>query len=192
MKMSIDKKNNSVTFLVNTNVYSKGIIYKACYVFIDRMYIFLDVSSKKNELNVTLKGKATLTKGDIGKMEGEFLNELLNSMVRESISKQNQKVLEQIVGGAMAASLGLENVKEADEQEDCAQCDSDEAKEIEEAVAALRLELSEIESSGDYEGDTLGIREIFSGESKTKPSPVKKAAKQTVNKKKNNGKGKEK
>lgn len=164
MKTTIDQKNNAVIFPLSLDVYAKQVIYKACYVFIDRMYIFLE-TGKKNELVVTLKGKETLKKNDLVKLEGEFRNEMLNSLVRESISKRNQKILEQIVGGAMGAALGI--------NESLPQQNDDEAREIEEAVAALKIQLAEIESGSDYENDDLGIRQISSSENKKKKTRKK-------------------
>ncbi len=180
MKSSIDPKNNAVTFPVNTKLYSKEVVYKACYVFIDRMYIFLDVSPKKDVISVTLEGKSTLTKKGIEKLEGEFVNELLNSLVRENVSKRNQKVLEQIVGGAMGAALGLRGTND-ETATGQSSSDADETKEIEAAVEALRLELEAIDAEDDYEGDVLGIRTVVvTPVVAEKPSKKKTASPKTV------------
>lgn len=154
MKIAIDQKNNAIIFSVNTKIYSKDVVYKACYVFIDKMYIFLNVSDKKEVLLVTLKGKESLSKKEIEKLEGEFMNELLNSLVRENVSKRNQKVLEQIVGGAMGAALGIGDLKvgNIDEKKNSTNVVIDE-QEIEATIAALRKELEEIDSGGDFKFD---------------------------------------
>lgn len=157
--MAINSKNDSVLFSVSTRIYSKDIIYKACYVFIDKMYIFLDISDKKDAILVTLRGKAPLLKNELEKLKGEFMNELLNCLVRENVSKRNQKILEQIVGGAMGAALGIQ--KDADESgNDDSIRDLKDDKGIEDAVAALRKELEAIDIEDDYESDALGIRNI--------------------------------
>ncbi|NTW27388.1 MAG: His-Xaa-Ser system protein HxsD [Candidatus Moranbacteria bacterium] len=178
MKASIDLKNNSISFEVSTKIYSKDIIYKACYVFIDRMYVLLDIPNKKDVILVTLKGKASLVKKDLEKMEGEFMNELLNSLVRENISKRNQKVLEQIVGGAMGAALGAGNMQNDDKlkSDGCNDnCDDNiESKEIEDAVAALRKELEAFEIGDDYESDALGIRDVQKSDVGNKKNKEKK------------------
>ena len=158
MQTSIDQKNSAIIFLVNTKIYSKEVVYKACYVFIDRLYILLDVSAKKDSLQVTLKGKTTLPKKELEKLEGEFMNELLNSLVRENVSKRNQKVLEQIVGGAMGAALGIKGMESAEAFDGKEKID--ESKEIEASIAALRKELEIIDVEDSYEKDTLGIMEI--------------------------------
>jgi len=191
MKTSVDTKNNSVTFSVSTKIYPKEVVYKACYVFIDRMYILLDIPGKNRDvISVTLKGKTTLTKKGIGKLEGEFMNELLNSLVRENVSKRNRKVREQIVGGAMGAALGVSDPN-AGETGDIFQAEAgrDEAKEIEAAVEALRREREAIDTEDDYEKDMLGIRTVVAesavldgADSPKVAKPKTKAAKQSQKK----------
>lgn len=179
MKTTFDVKNNSLTFLVNTKIYPKEVLYKACYAFIDKAYLFLEVANQKDFLAVSLKGKTALSKKEVEKLTGEFGNELLNCLVRENVSKRNQKVLEQIVGGAMGAALGIggvENESEAGCEENCdCETDKNEEREIEAAVEALRKELEAMEVEDDYENDTLGIREIVAveevGQKKVSPKP---------------------
>ena len=86
------------------------------------------------------------------------MNELLNSLVRENVSKRNQKVLEQIVGGAMGAALGIKGMESAEAFDGKEKID--ESKEIEASIAALRKELEIIDVEDSYEKDTLGIMEI--------------------------------
>ncbi len=186
--MAINSKNDSVLFSVSTRIYSKDIIYKACYVFIDKMYIFLDISDKKDAILVTLRGKAPLLKNELEKLKGEFMNELLNSLIRENVSKRNQKILEQIVGGAMGAALGIQKRAEASEKENDDNLKDDE--DIEAAVAALRKELDAIEIEDDYEADALGIRNIAMEETNVGKAALSPSLGKQNNKKKNNGKKK--
>ncbi|PJB99424.1 MAG: His-Xaa-Ser system protein HxsD, partial [Candidatus Nealsonbacteria bacterium CG_4_9_14_0_8_um_filter_35_12] len=90
---SINLENNEIIFSLNTKIYPQEIIYKTCYTFIDRMYVYLD-SLKKNEIIVSLKSKEKLTKKQPESLKDEFLNELLNILIREAVSKKNQKFLE--------------------------------------------------------------------------------------------------
>lgn len=195
MKASINQKNNSIIFSVDAKIYSKDVIYKACYVFIDRMYIFLNTSGKRDTIEVTLKGKSTLSKKNIEKLEGEFMNELLNCLVRENVSKRNQKVLEQIVGGAMGSALGINDIAGDEYRQDNENEERiGEDMEIERAVENLRKELEAIEAEDDYEGDMLGIRNIISVSEVTdnkKKTPAKSLARKNKQaKKKSNAKRK--
>jgi His-Xaa-Ser system protein HxsD len=150
MKNKITAAENGIIFSLSTKIYPSEIIYKACYVFIDRMYIYLD-NPKKSEIQVRLKGKRELSAKELEKLKGEFSNELLNTILRESVAKRNQKILEYIVGGAINASLEKEQPAEAKESQD----DLD----IEKEIAAIRKEL-ETMGSADYDEDPLGIKTI--------------------------------
>jgi len=173
MKPSIDSKNNAVTFSVSTKIYSKDVVYKACYVFIDRMYVFLGLPAKKDAISVTLKGKSALTRKGIERLEGEFMNELLNALVRENVSKRNQKVLEQIVGGAMGAALGIHGPQTEVPVQTTPWNLKDDA-EIENAIQALRRELETIDTEDDYESDALGIRTVVVESAAPEPPSRKK------------------
>ncbi len=184
MKTTIAKEDNSLTFQISLAIYPKDVIYKACYALIDKMYIFLDISTKKDFIKVTLRGKDALTKEALEKLEGEFSNELLNCLVRENISKRNQKILEQIVGGAMGAALGagdLEGDNDSFSKNEI--FGADESRDIEDAVEALRKELEAIEAEDDYEKDALGIRNIVIDK---KDTPVEKKKNISPNKTKRN------
>ena len=69
-----DKKTDSITISLNTEIYPLDVIYSAAYVFIDKAYVFLD-GNPEEEILVTLTAKEG---GDILKIEGDFKNELLH------------------------------------------------------------------------------------------------------------------
>ncbi|PIP18801.1 MAG: His-Xaa-Ser system protein HxsD [Candidatus Omnitrophica bacterium CG23_combo_of_CG06-09_8_20_14_all_41_10] len=118
MKHKILKDQNKVIFSVNPNLYSLEAVYGACYVFIDRTYIFLDGDPQK-EIKVFIKGKDKLSLKAFNNLVGEFQNELLNYALRERINKNNRKIREYIVGRALfSASDLLPEEKTYDYQKD--------------------------------------------------------------------------
>lgn len=100
MEYTILKKRNTVLFKVNPKLYSLKTIYGACYVFINKVYIFLDGNPKK-EIKVSMKGKEKLTGKKLEVLAGEFQNELLNYALREKINRSNKKIRELIFGKAL-------------------------------------------------------------------------------------------
>ncbi|MBU4216572.1 His-Xaa-Ser system protein HxsD [Candidatus Parcubacteria bacterium] len=149
MKIKMKIENNEISFNVKTSVYSQAIIMKTCYVFIDRVYVYLDKPSK-DEILVVLKGKDILSKKDLEKIKGEFSNELLNTILREDLVKQNKKVIEYIVGGAISAALEKKEPINND----------NEVMDVEKEIEALKKELEKIDG-GDYESDSLNIKKII-------------------------------
>ena len=160
-KMTVEK--DGIVFSLRTKIYPPEIIYKTCYVFIDRMYIYLD-DPKKGEIQVRLKGKKDLNAKDLEKLKGEFSNELLNTILRESVAKRNQKVLEYIVGGAINASLE----KAAPEE----RLENPEDLDIEREIAAIKKELEAMDGA-DYKNDSLGIRKLAAPRKKNKKKPAR-------------------
>ncbi len=104
--MNKAKKNNGdVKFVLDLGAYPLKAIYQACYVFLDRAYIFIDSPSSRT-VQVFLKGKKRLSQKQFKNLRGEFLNELLNSALRLEIAKRNRKIREAIIGQALISALG--------------------------------------------------------------------------------------
>ncbi len=127
-KIKIDKKENKIVVSINPKLYSLEAIYGAAYVFLDRAYVFLD-GDPKSEVFVSIKGKKKVTEENLKEMGGEFFNELLNCGLRYSISKNNKKLREYILGAclfgasgrkttSLSHSEGLEEEREGDWGED--------------------------------------------------------------------------
>lgn len=136
---------NEIIFEINTKIYPKEVIYKTCYVFIDKAFVYLDII-KKDLIEVSLKGKENLNKKQLENIRGEFFNELLNSLLREKVSQKNQKIVEYIVGGAITASLPKKEEKKED-------------FDLDQEIEKLKKELESIED-GDFENDSLDIKKI--------------------------------
>lgn len=106
-KSEINIKENQIVFRLNSKNYPLEAILNAAYVFIDRVYVYLDGEPEK-EICISLKGKNKLGKIQLEALRGEFLNELLNFLVRTQIAKRNKKIREFIVGSALIHSMGMD------------------------------------------------------------------------------------
>ena len=103
-KVEIREKDNQIIFSLNAKFYSLEAVCAAAYVFIDRAYVFLDGDPKK-VIEVSLKGKAKLSKVELEGLRGEFLNELLDYILRIQISQKNQKIREYIVASILLSAI---------------------------------------------------------------------------------------
>jgi len=95
-------KQISITFIVDTNIYSMEAVYAASYAFIDKAYVYLS-GDPRSVVKIRLKPKV---KGDFYFTRGEFMNELLNAALRVRISERNKQVREYIVGTALLGATG--------------------------------------------------------------------------------------
>lgn len=81
---------------VNENMYSKDIVLKACFTFIDKYYFAID---KQNEyFIISIESKEA--KED-GKISGQFWNELLEQECKAIVSTENKNVRELILTRAL-------------------------------------------------------------------------------------------
>ena len=109
-KFKIEEKENKIIITVNPLLYSLEVVYSAAYTFIDKVYLFLEESTK-NQIAINIKGKEKLTKKRLEDLAGEFCNELLNCALRDKISKNNQKIREQIIARALFSAEETSNGK---------------------------------------------------------------------------------
>lgn len=100
--------NNTLRFSFNLKDYPLEALYGAAYVFLDKVYLFLD-SKSKNKIDVSLKGKKKLNIKQLEKLKGEFLNELFNYTVRIKMTKSNRKIREFIIGQALVSAYGSDD-----------------------------------------------------------------------------------
>ncbi len=105
-KTKIKQEDNEIIFWLKAENYPMEAIYATAYVFVDRLYVYLDGKAGK-EIKISLKGKKEMKKKELVALQGEFLNELLNYLIRVEIAKRNKKIRELIVGSTLVS--GLEN-----------------------------------------------------------------------------------
>lgn len=91
--------------ILKEKLYPLEAILNACYSFLDQAYIYLDDKQNDGNISVVLKSKKRITKNGLKSLEGEFMNEVLQAVLRYQISKNNRKIRELIIGRALYSSL---------------------------------------------------------------------------------------
>ncbi len=91
---------------LDKKIYPLEVIYGASYIFIDRAYLFLDKRGKNVE--VVFKPKEEMSKKQLENLAGEFMNELLNCVLRVNLSQENKKIRQHIVERALCSSVNIE------------------------------------------------------------------------------------
>lgn len=93
----IDKDVLKIT--LNTDLYTKEAVFKTCYWFTDKCYLFLDKEDDK--IIVFFKPKKEQSV-DLNTIASDFLNELINQRVRTDVNNETGKIRELIVAQAFA------------------------------------------------------------------------------------------
>lgn len=92
---------------LDTGLYSREAVFRACYKFTDRCYLFLQPLS---DSSVRVEFKRKDASQDLQEIVGDFANELIDQRVRADIARETQNIRELIVAQAFAdAPLGRDD-----------------------------------------------------------------------------------
>ena len=91
---------NELRVCVNLELYTRDALFRVCYLFTDRCYLFLEPKDAGNEVIVHFSRKTSTT--DLSGIAGEFANELINQRIREEIARETRPIQELIIAQAFA------------------------------------------------------------------------------------------
>jgi His-Xaa-Ser system protein HxsD len=98
------------TLRVDTSIYTKSCIFRACYKFTEFAYIFLSrAADAPSEIIVQFTEKAG--GGALREIVGEFSNELIDQSLRESLDERFGPIRNLIVAQAFAEGNLLEKLE---------------------------------------------------------------------------------
>ena len=85
---------------IDTAIYSLEALFRVCYAFTDRCYLFLEPATKDTSLVVRITGKKP--DYDLDTVAGEFSNALIDERVRRDVAIETMSIRELIVAQAFA------------------------------------------------------------------------------------------
>jgi His-Xaa-Ser system protein HxsD len=94
--------DGSLSFCVDTAVYSLEALFRVCYIFTDKCYLYLEVAEPASVIRVNFSQKTS--KANLEVIAGEFSNELINQRVRMDVATETRAIRELIVAQAFAES----------------------------------------------------------------------------------------
>jgi His-Xaa-Ser system protein HxsD len=95
-----DCTDESLVVAVNCDLYSREALFRVCYLFTDRCYLFLVQDEDLHVVQVCFTRKGPDI--DLYEMAGEFSNELINQKVRLDVAAETKAIRELIVAQAFA------------------------------------------------------------------------------------------
>jgi His-Xaa-Ser system protein HxsD len=91
---------SALSIFVDTRIYSLEVLFRTCYVFTDRCYLFLEPSNDPAIINVRFSRKNVDCA--LAATAAEFCNELVNQRVRLDIANETRPIRELIIAQAFA------------------------------------------------------------------------------------------
>ena len=95
-------EEDNASMIVDLNVYPLDILFRTCYEFTDRCYLFLIPDKEVSKVRIRFSKKTTI--GDLSKLIGEFCNNLIDQRLRRDIAAETRSIRELIVAQAFAES----------------------------------------------------------------------------------------
>jgi His-Xaa-Ser system protein HxsD len=96
----LDASGSALSIFVDTNIYPLEVVFRTCYGFTDKCYLFLSTTDSPTTINVRFKQKSE--SGGIETVAGEFSNELISQKVRRDVANETKAIRELIVAQAFA------------------------------------------------------------------------------------------
>lgn len=144
-------KDTKFELIIDSNIFSKDIVLKAAYNFLDKGYFFFKIDLDKNIILQFTRKEWIIEKPETIILE--FWDEMLSVYLRDKLEKDNKDIREKIVWAAIANSLETQDFVEIDTDEQCNnQIDFD--KDIDEI-------LREIENDPELKIDEEEIERIL-------------------------------
>jgi His-Xaa-Ser system protein HxsD len=109
-------EDGQILLAVSSKLYDKTTLFRTCYVFTDRCYLYLSPGGE-DDVHVYLKAKGNGL--ELEQVAGEFCNELIDQQVRQDLDRQTGEIRKLIVAQAFAEGDLLDQVREqSDYKED--------------------------------------------------------------------------
>jgi His-Xaa-Ser system protein HxsD len=102
---------DDISFEVDESVYPLDAVYGACYLFLDKCFVFLS-RAQSGAINVRLTARESATPAALDALAGEFGNELLSQSLRLHLSKATARIREYYTAAALRAAATTPSVDE--------------------------------------------------------------------------------
>jgi His-Xaa-Ser system protein HxsD len=100
---------NRIAFEVDESLYSLEAIYGACYLFIDRCYVYLS-RPRPGVVDVRLTAREPAAPAQLDALAGEFANELLSQATRLQLAQATARIREYYTAAALRAAAAAPSV----------------------------------------------------------------------------------
>jgi len=98
-----------ISFEVDESVYPLEAVYGACYLFLEKCFVYLSRSGE-GLVNVRLTARESASPAELDALAGEFGNELLSQATRLKLSQATARIREYYTAAALRAAATASSV----------------------------------------------------------------------------------
>ena len=95
--------DRTVAFVLDEAIYKKDAVFGTAYLFIEKCYVYLTCPAE-GQVGVRLRTRGEADEAALEEMAGEFVNELLNQMIRHSVGESTMRIREYYMARAFFAT----------------------------------------------------------------------------------------
>jgi His-Xaa-Ser system protein HxsD len=110
-RLDFSLETDRISFDLDEELYPLEAIYGACYLFLDRCFVYLS-RSQPQVVNVRLTARESATPAVLDGLAGEFANEVLAQSLRLRLSQSTARIREYYTGAALRAAASSPSVDE--------------------------------------------------------------------------------
>ncbi|MFN8642949.1 MAG: His-Xaa-Ser system protein HxsD [Candidatus Binatia bacterium] len=100
-----------IAFEIDEQLYPLEALYGACYLFLDRCYVFLSRAASGG-VAVRLTARESANAAELDALAGEFGNELLSQSLRLELSRSTARIREYYTAAALRSAAAAPTVDE--------------------------------------------------------------------------------
>jgi His-Xaa-Ser system protein HxsD len=108
-RLGFSLRPDQVSFEVDETVYPLEAVYGACYLFLERCFVYLS-RPKPAVVEVRLTSRESATPAELDALAGEFTNELLSQVTRLRLSQATARIREYYTAAALRAASAAPSV----------------------------------------------------------------------------------
>ena len=108
-RLGFDIGKDEISFEVDESVYPLEAIYGACYLFVEKCFIYLS-RPKVDVVSVRLTSREQATSSQLDSLAGEFANELLSQATRLRLSQSTARIREYYTAAALRAAASAPSI----------------------------------------------------------------------------------
>jgi His-Xaa-Ser system protein HxsD len=102
-RLGFSLRPDQISFEVDESVYPLEAVYGACYLFLERCFVYLS-RPRAGAIDVRITARESVSPAQLDDLAGEFANELLSQVSRQRLAESTARLREYYTAAAVRAA----------------------------------------------------------------------------------------